>query len=180
MDVLRFRFLKLELKRHNWRDYIRTDNPAAAALLSKMGYRPEEKVRLKLEFLRMLLRLRLDPARTTLIAGFFDTYLKLDPFEKQQFQSELDRLDREELNAMIELTTSWHEEGWNEGFIHGKQEGKEEGKQEGKLEDRLEEKLAVAENMLRKNLPDTLIADVTGLSLEQITALKDRIGRESN
>jgi hypothetical protein len=46
-----------------------------------MGYTNKEKVQVKKEFLRMLVRLELDPARMHLIAGFFDTYLKLDEKE---------------------------------------------------------------------------------------------------
>ena len=42
--VLEFNYLQLHLKRHYWRDYIRADNPAAAALLSCMDYSREEKV----------------------------------------------------------------------------------------------------------------------------------------
>ena len=38
MQVLNFHFLKLELKKCNWRDYIRDNNPVAAALLSKLNY----------------------------------------------------------------------------------------------------------------------------------------------
>src|SRR5699024_12217675 len=41
--VLTFNFLILELrKKRNWRDYIESDNPVAAALLSKMGYTEKE------------------------------------------------------------------------------------------------------------------------------------------
>jgi len=36
-DVLQFQYLAVELKKKNWRDYIRQENPVAAALLSKMG-----------------------------------------------------------------------------------------------------------------------------------------------
>jgi len=94
-DVMQFKFYKLELKQHNWRDYIQSDNPVAAALLGKMGCRPAEKVRVKIEFLRMLTRMRLDPARLVLLAGFFETYLKLDRAEEAQFLSELGILTTE-------------------------------------------------------------------------------------
>ena len=47
LDVLRFDFYKVELRKRNWRDYIHSENPVAAALLSKMGYGAEEKVRVK-------------------------------------------------------------------------------------------------------------------------------------
>lgn len=52
--VLTFNFLTLELRKKNWREYIESDNPVAAALLSKMGYTEREKVEVKLEFLKML------------------------------------------------------------------------------------------------------------------------------
>jgi len=38
LDVLRFRFFKLELKKLSWWEYVQRDNPVAAALLSKMGF----------------------------------------------------------------------------------------------------------------------------------------------
>src|SRR5699024_571846 len=47
------------------------DNPAAAALLSKMGYDEKERVQMKKEFLRMITRMELDPAKERLIYGFF-------------------------------------------------------------------------------------------------------------
>src|SRR5699024_4360413 len=61
--VLTFNFLMLELrKKKNWRDYIKSDNPVAAAVLSKMGYTEQERVDVKKEFLKMLVRLELDLA----------------------------------------------------------------------------------------------------------------------
>jgi len=59
------------------RDYIHSDNPAVAALLSKMGCEEKEWVQVKKEFLRMIIRMELDPAKERLIYGFFETYLKL-------------------------------------------------------------------------------------------------------
>lgn len=56
--------MQLHLIKKNWRTFIRRDNPAAAAMLSKMGYTEEERVQVKLEFLRMLKRMELNPAKT--------------------------------------------------------------------------------------------------------------------
>jgi hypothetical protein len=53
-QVLTFQFLMLELKKMDWRSFIHTKNPVAAALLSKIGYTEKEKVQVKKEFLRML------------------------------------------------------------------------------------------------------------------------------
>lgn len=45
-------------------------NPGAAALLSKMGYSASEKVQVKREFLRMIVKMELTPAKMRLGLGF--------------------------------------------------------------------------------------------------------------
>ena len=107
MPVLDFRFLKLELRKQNWRGYLRSGNPVAAALLSKMGYKEQERVKVKLEFLRMLVKMELDPARMTLLTGFFETYLSLNASEDKELEEEMGKMDDKEARKMIELTTSW-------------------------------------------------------------------------
>jgi len=128
LDVMRFRFYKLELKKLDWRDYIKSDNPVAAALLSKMGFSSDEKVHVKLEFMRMLTRMKLDPARMELLGGFFETYLKLNQKEEEDFFRELEKLDWKEVDSIVQITTSWHKKGKTEGMALGKAEGKAEGK----------------------------------------------------
>jgi len=91
--------------------------------LSKMGFAEAEKVRVKLEFLRMLTRMRLDAARMELIAAFFETYLKLGPEEEEKLAEELGRIERKEAEAIMQLTTSWHEKGRMEGRLEGRLEG---------------------------------------------------------
>ncbi|ABO49108.1 conserved hypothetical protein [Desulforamulus reducens MI-1] len=119
LDVLKFNFYKLELRKLNWREFIKSNNPVAAALLSKMGYRKEEKVQVKLEFLRMLTRLKLDPARAELIGGFFHSYLKLNQQEEEQFEQEVRRLGKKEAEIIMQITTPWHEKGRMEGKLEG-------------------------------------------------------------
>ncbi len=140
LDVLLFHFYKLELKKLSWRDYVHRDNPVAAALLSKMGFSEEEKVQVKLEFLRLLTRLKLDPARMELITGFFEFCFKLNSQEEEQLFQELGRINQKEADLIMQITTSWHEKG--------KIEGKAEGKIEGKIE-------AVCKFMARKFNADT-------------------------
>jgi hypothetical protein len=111
MPVLDFRFLILELRKQNWRNYIRGNNPVAAALLSKMGYQEKERVQVKLEFLRMLVRMELDPARMTLLTGFFETYLQLNEEEERQLEAEIGKIDVKEAKRMLEITTSWEQKG---------------------------------------------------------------------
>ncbi len=69
-NILHFRFFTVELRKQNWRNYIRIDNPIAAALLSKMGYTESERIELKKQFLRMLVRLELDEAKQRLLMAF--------------------------------------------------------------------------------------------------------------
>lgn len=60
-----------------------------------------------------------------------------------------------------------YEEGKYEGLIAGEAKGKAEGKAEG-LE-------TVARNMLAKKTPEDFIAEVTGLSPEQIEKIKGEL-----
>lgn len=115
LDVLKFNFYKLELRKLHWREFIKSDNPVAAALLSKMGYRKDEKVQVRLEFLKMLTRMQLDPARAELIGGFFHSYLKLNKQEQARFEQEVNRLGKKEAEIIMQFTTPWHEKGWLEG-----------------------------------------------------------------
>jgi len=160
LDVLHFQYYTLELRKLNWRNYITADNPVAAALLGKMGFKQEEKVKVKLEFMRMLARLKLDPARTELLGGFFETYLKLNREEERQLHLELSKLAGKEAVSIMEITTSWHEKGRAEGL--------EKGIKEGEMKKALE----TARLALKKGLLEEVVAEITGLELEAVSKLK--------
>jgi hypothetical protein len=120
--VLEFRYTVIQLNRLNWRDYLKQDNPVAGALMAKMGLADDERVPVKKECLRMIARLRLDPARTRLLTGFVDTYLRLTASEQERFSRELKALPEREREEVMELTTSWKEEGIQIGLQQGRQE----------------------------------------------------------
>jgi Domain of unknown function (DUF4351) len=65
--------------------------------------------------LRLLATLRLDPARSQLISGFVDTYLKLNVQEEQVFQTEVGTLEETEREDIMQIVTSWMEQGIAEG-----------------------------------------------------------------
>ncbi len=134
LEVVRFQFYTLQPKRLPWRDFLRGDNPAAAALLSKMGYKPEERVQVKQEFFRMLTRLQIDPERSAFLVGFFETYLRLTPQEEAELTRMIGSLKKEEAEKVIQWTTSYHEKGRMEGRTEGIVEGRAEGKAEGLVE----------------------------------------------
>lgn len=124
LDVLRFRYRVIQLSRLNWRDFVRQANPVASALMARMGMAPEERPRVKLECLRLLVTLRLDPAKMRLISGFIDSYLRLNAQETLLFEQQAAKLlDRTEQDKVMELTTSWKEEGIEIGRQEGRQEG---------------------------------------------------------
>jgi len=127
LDVLRFRFRVIQLSRLNWRDFTRQANPVASALMARMAMAPEERPRVKLECLRLLVKLALDPAKRHLISAFVDNYLRLTAQEELLFEKEAGKvLDRNEQSKVMELTTSWKEEGIEIGRQEGRQEGRRE------------------------------------------------------
>lgn len=156
--VLTFNFLKLELRKMDWRKYINSSNPVAAALLSKMGYINEEKVQVKKEFLRMLVKMEIDPAKSTLINDFFETYLLLTKEEENVLMEEINQLSQDESERIYRLPNSWWEKGRREGIQEGHQTEKEK----------------IARGMLKEGLSIDLIAKVTHLSQEEIVQLKRR------
>jgi Putative transposase, YhgA-like len=91
--VLDFHFKTIQLNRLSWRDYINQPNPVAAALMSKMKIAKKDRPKVKAECLRLMLTLRLDPAKTRLVSKFVDTYLRLDSREEQTFRAEIDKLE---------------------------------------------------------------------------------------
>lgn len=149
--VFIFNYLTLHLRKKNWRDYIREHNPAAAALLSKMGYTKEERVQVKREFLRMITRMKLDPARERLIYGFFESYLKLTTEEEGKLMAEVGKLSKESEEFIKNLPISYEEKG------------KEIGKKEVVIE------------MLREGVSIELISKVTHLDRKEIEELKKQL-----
>ena len=87
---------------------------------------------MKLECLRLLLTLRLDPARMRLIGTFVDSYLRLNEREVRMFAKEMEqaKLKPKEKEAIVEYVTSWEERGIAKGLAKGLEKGRVEGLQE--------------------------------------------------
>jgi predicted transposase YdaD len=54
-----------------------------------------------------------------LISGFVDTYLNLNLQEESIFQSEISTMETREQEQIMQITTSWKEEGRTEGRVEG-------------------------------------------------------------
>ncbi len=167
LKVMTFRYYAIQLRKKSWRRFVRTDNPVAAALLSSMGYNKKERVTVKFEFLRMVTRLRLDPARMKLLTVFFETYLQLTTSENEQLLKKIDRTNLNEEVAMMEWMTSWEKIGLEKGLKQGLEQGREEGVLKSKEE--------IAAKMLAKGLDPAMVGEVTGLSADQISKLKESV-----
>jgi len=121
-------------------DFLLRDNPAASALMAKMGIETEDRVTAKKECLRMIARLKLDPARAQLLSGFVDSYIRLLEAERKKLETEMQKLPSKEKEEVMEIMTSWKEEGIEIGVQKGstkillRQLNKRLGKIDGTIE----------------------------------------------
>lgn len=120
-----------------------------------MGYTDEERMQVRLEFLRMMTRLRIDPARMELIGGFFETYLSLEKHEEEQVQRTLHELYPQEEAKVMEIISSW------------RRMGREEGIEQGRLEAMKE----VAKEMLESGISVEQVAHFTKLDVDVVAKL---------
>lgn len=124
--------------------------------MAKMKIAKKDRAKVKAQCLRLLVTLQLNPAKTRLISKFVDTYLRLNMKEEKAFQAEIDKLGMVQKEQIMETLTSWEERGL--------EKGREQGREQ--------ERQTIALNLLRKNLPLEMIAEVTGLTIEQLQTLQ--------
>lgn len=122
--------------------------------MAKMRIEPADRPKVKAECLRSLATLRLDAARSQLISGFVDTYLRLNEPEERVFRAEIDRLKETEREGVMEIVTSWMEQGIERG-----------------------ERSLILRQLTRRvgEIPDTLQSQIDGLSLAQLEALGEAL-----
>ncbi len=171
-EVLRLDYYALQLCRQDWRTFVRSDNPVAAALLSSMGYRRKERKEVYMAFLRMLFQTEQNPAKLSLITLFFETYMKSTETEQQEVQAEFIKEYPEKEESLMGLMSSYERKGYIQGLNEGKVEGIMEGRVEGRIEGKIEGKIETAARMLEEGLSVELIVKVTGLPDQDIEKLK--------
>lgn len=119
LRVLDFHFRVIQLNRLNWRDFVRRENPVAAALMTRMRIAPEDRPQVMRECLRLIVTLKLDPARQTLIRGFMSAYLKLSAEEWKAYNRTVQDLEPAEREAMMEVIDQFEERGMIKGEARG-------------------------------------------------------------
>ena len=127
LEVLKFNYQVVQLNQLNWRDFLNSSNPVASALMSKMNIAAADRPKVKAECLRLLVTLKLNPAKMQLISGFIDTYLRLNKIEEQTFKTEIGTLVTEEKEEVMQIVTSWMEAGIEQGIERGIEQGIEQG-----------------------------------------------------
>lgn len=157
-SVLRFDYTVIQLNRLPWRRFVHQQNPVASALMAKMKMSPKDRPKVKLECLRLLASLKLNPARSKLIGGFIDTYLNLTAQEMASYEREMAKLEPEERRTAVELISSWERRGIEKGIEQGLHQGREE-------------MLALILEQRFSTLPDHITERLDQLTSEQMNAL---------
>ena len=118
----------IKLSQLDYRLFLKSDNPLVFALMAKMKYTRRERVRLKADFLRLILRAGIDPARQSLLVEFVETYMPLVAAEQTQFTQfvQVDETYREVKQMLTTYEQAGIEKGREEGMAKGMAKGKRE------------------------------------------------------
>ncbi len=166
LKTLRFKFLKVQLKKQDWRAYRDCLNPVAAAMLSRMKYSPAERIDVKLAHLRIIANLELPAEKVELIIAYFDSGMTLTEQEELIIERRLEaEFGRKESEKVMGFVTSYQLRGRKEGRIEGRREGIIEGK------------LDITRRMIEDGISVSKIVKFTDLSAEEISKLAEQLGR---
>ena len=145
---VRFDYHLIKLSQLDHRRFLESDNPLAFALMAKMKYTPRERVRLKADFLRLILRTGIDPARQSLLLEFVETYMPLASAELTQF-TQLVQVD-ETYREVKQMVTVYEKAGIKKGMEKGMEKGLEKGMEKGLEKGKLEALIFQLENRFSK------------------------------
>ena len=118
-EVLKFQFRTIQLNRLNWRDYLRQHNPVATALMSKMSIAPEDRVKVKVEMLRLFSTMKLNREKMTLVAKLMNSYLQLTSEEQQKVRTSVIKFEPKRRKVVMQYMNIWEQEGFNKGLVQG-------------------------------------------------------------
>ena len=179
LPVMQFNYQVVQLNQLNWRNFVDRPNPVASALMAKMQIAQDDRPRVKLECLRLLATLNVNPAKMQLISGFVDTYLRLNAQEEQVFQTQLAQLQPQEEEPIMEIVTSWMEQGiergMQQGIERGMQQGIERGMQQGIERGQTTLILRQLPRRIGQGLSSALENQIRQLPLPQLEALAEAL-----
>jgi hypothetical protein len=117
---VRFEYHVIKLKNLDYREFLESENPLAYALMAKMNYNRKERVRLKADFLRLILGCRVDPARQSLLVEYVETYLPLTSDEETEFRQIV--TSGRKYVEVEQMITVYEKRGIEKGIEKGRQE----------------------------------------------------------
>ncbi len=129
--VLQFKFRTIQLNRLNWRDYLRQQNPVATALMSKMNIAFEDRVKVKVEMLRLFSTMKLNREKMTLVARLMNSYLRLTSEEQRKVRANIKQFEPKRKKVVMEYMNIWEKDGFDKGIKQGLRQGVQQGMQQG-------------------------------------------------
>ncbi len=118
---VRYDYHAVNLSQLDYRNFLESNNPLAYALMAKMNWSRQQVVRLKADFMRLMLGSEINPARRSLLLDFIETYIPLVEPEQTEFLSLLETT--QPYREVERMLTSYE--------LNGIKKGKEIGFQEG-------------------------------------------------
>ena len=116
-EYLRFFYHAFKLKHMKWKDYIDSNNPLLYALMAKMEYDRRDIVRLKTDFLRLVLKSEKNPARQRVLVEFIENYVILKEDELEKFSEQIET--KREFREIKKMITVYEERGIQKGIQKG-------------------------------------------------------------
>ena len=117
IEYVHFFYHQFKLKHLNWKSYINSNNPLIYALMAKMDYNKKDIVRLKTDFLRMVLKSEKNEARRQVLVEFIENYVILKGDELEKFTAIVE--SRQELKEIKKMVTVYEERGIQKGLQKG-------------------------------------------------------------
>ena len=127
-----YRYHLIKLKHLDYRQFLASNNPLAFALMAKMRYTRGERVRLKADFLRLILGAKVNPARRSILLDFVESYMQLASREARAFGELVAR--EPDYRRVQRMITTYEKRGLERGLEKGITRGLRKGHVEGKQE----------------------------------------------
>jgi flagellar biosynthesis/type III secretory pathway protein FliH len=166
------------MKDHEAQNYSNTKNRFIAVLRSAMKRDVEKKILLAVELFTNYKEIEEDIRIVIKNMDAIDFFLEIKADEREKIIKIMESTENRRdmmLTLSQELKKRGFEKGIQEGIQKGRQEGHqagiEKGLQKGRQEGILEGKLETAEALLKEKMPVEKIAQITGLSLQDIQKL---------
>jgi predicted transposase YdaD len=126
---LKYYYHSIKLKHYNWRKFLDSNNPLAYALMAKMDYAKSERVKLKADFLRLILKAEINSAKQSILVDFIENYVRLTSKEQQVFETLV--TNEEDYIEVIKMMTVYEARGIEQGMQQGIEQGMQQGMQQG-------------------------------------------------